>query len=160
MPTSLPPIVVCEAFTGRVEWQRVRRHHTASGDFVHQCTRPTNAWPRRSSAASTTNLAAVRRQWVNMRAATAGLVDGYSCVPLPVSTLTAVSCTWVARLCWTLTTFSIATATIVIIAIAVSVACVVEVSGSRGDAACLHVARRMYTCTRNAHPFCPHVLRV
>ena len=116
--------------------------------------------PGASSAASTSNLAAVHRPWANMRGATAGLDEVDGCVPLPVSILTAVSCTWVARRGWTLTTFSIATATIAIIAIAVSVACVVEVSGSRGDAACLHVARRMYTCTRNAHPFCPHVLRV
>ena len=78
-----------------------------------------------ASAASTSNLAAVRRQWVNMRAATAGLVDGYSCVPLPVSTLTAVSCTWVARRGWTLATFNIASATIAVTAVAVSVACCV-----------------------------------
>ena len=56
-----------------------------------------------------------------MRAATAGLVDGYSCVPLPVSTLTAVSCTWVADRGWTLATFNIATATIAVTAVAVSV---------------------------------------
>ena len=82
--------------------------------------------PGASSAASTSNLAAVHRPWANMRGATAGLdeVDGF--VPLPVSILT-VSCTWVARRGWTLTTFSIATATIVITAIPVSVACVVEV---------------------------------
>ena len=83
--------------------------------------------PGASSAASTSNLAAVHRPWANMRGATAGLDEVDGCVPLPVSILTAVSCTWVARRGWTLTTFSIATATIAIIAIAVSVACVVEV---------------------------------
>ena len=89
--------------------------------------------PGASSAASTSNLAAVHRQWANMRAATAGLVEVDGFVPLPVSVLTTVSRTRLAGHSWTLPTLSIATATIIITAIAVSVASVVEV-GARAMA--------------------------